>query len=114
MIGHNAVDFFRHRSIEAAQPGLDMGHGNLKFGGGKSTRQRRVGVSVHDDDLRPFLLENGLDPLKHSPCLCAMRATAYPKVIVWWWNVQVIKMDVRHSVIVVLPGMEQDLLMMKA
>src|SRR5262245_23450947 len=30
-VGHKAIDFFRHRPVEAAQPGLDMCDGNPKF-----------------------------------------------------------------------------------
>ena len=34
-IGYDAVDFFRHRSVEATQTSLDVGDSNSKFGGGK-------------------------------------------------------------------------------
>src|SRR5208282_3855602 len=48
LVGEQAIDFLRHRAIEAAQPRLDMHHGNRLLHAYQAARQRRV--HVPDDD----------------------------------------------------------------
>src|SRR5438876_4854237 len=51
-IGHHAVDLFGHGAVEAAQPRLDVRHGDLKLGGGERTGKRRVRSEEHTSELQ--------------------------------------------------------------
>ena len=56
LVGEDPVDLLGHRSIERAQPGLDVRDRDAPLGGDQRGGERRVDVSDHDDEvgaLRP-------------------------------------------------------------
>lgn len=62
-IGHQPVDFLRHRPIEAAQSRLDVRHRDPQFGGGQGGGQRGIHVADNNQPIerlaarRPLLEE---------------------------------------------------------
>ena len=60
LLGEGTVD------IVAAQPGFDVGHGDLLVEGGQRRGHRGRGVALHHDDVGPRSLEHLLHPREHS------------------------------------------------
>ena len=73
-VGDAPVDFLGHRVVEAAKPGLDVGHRDQELGRHQRRRERRVDVPVDDDQRRPGLREQRLDPDQHRGCLRGVRS----------------------------------------
>jgi len=82
VVGDDAVDLLRHRAVEAAQAGLDVGEGQVQLGRGERAGQRRVGVAEDDHPVGRLLLEHRLQALQHLSGLASVRPGADAEVVV--------------------------------
>ena len=110
MISNHAIDFFRHGAVVASQPGLDVGHGNPQLAGRQAPGQRGIRVTVHQHEIRPFLLYHRFEPLQHAGSLLSVRAGPNPQVICGRRHIQFLEKDGRHVVVIVLAGVDHHLL----
>ena len=49
VVREHAIDLLRHASVEAAQTGLDVCHGDMQLGGRQCTGECGVGVAIDKD-----------------------------------------------------------------
>ena len=110
MIRQHAVLFLRHPHIIGAQSRLDMSHRDMDFRCSQCARKRGIRIAVHQQEIRLFLKQDVLDFSEHFACLMAMRAGSYAKVIFGMRDAQFFKKYIRHIVVIVLAGMDDNLL----
>jgi len=70
------IDLFGHGTVEAAQPCLDVCHGDMELGGGERTGERRVRVPIDQHDIGPLVLHHRFELREHRSGLCAVRSAA--------------------------------------
>ena len=114
MIDQDAIDLLGHAAVEAPEPGLHVGHGQMELGRRQRAGQGRVRVAVDDDGVGRLLLEHALDRRQHGARLGAVEAAADPEVIVGHWEGELLEEDVRHPRVVVLPSVDEDLFVVLA
>ena len=109
MVGEAPVDLLRHPRVEAAQPGLDVGHGDAQLGRGQGSGQGRVRVA-HDDHQRGCdLLDHLLERLQHAARHPPVGAGADAEMAVGARERQLLEEGVRHLAVVVLAGVDDHL-----
>jgi len=79
VVSDDPVDFLGHGSVIAAQPSLDVCDGDLQFGSGKGTRQRRIRVAKHEDPIRLLLQHFGFERHEHGPVWAAWLPPPMPR-----------------------------------
>src|SRR5713101_6452189 len=114
MVSNDTIDLFRHRPVKASQPCLDMHYGNLQFCRRQRASKGGIGIAKDNHPIWVLFHENWLNSFEYPSSLHSMCARANLEVIVGGWNSQLIKELGRHTIIVVLPGMDNDLLMREA
>ena len=110
-IGHDPVNLFRHRAVEAAQSGLDMGDGNPEFRGGQRGGHRRVHIA-HDNQAivagpvgrTPF--EHLFHLLQHA-AVCAHVFPIQLPVDLGLLHAQFLEENVRQLAVVVLARVDE-------
>ena len=107
MVGQDAVYFFGHGAVEAAQPGLDVRHGDLEFGGRERAGERRVRVPVDEHDVRPFAPHHRLEPREHRPGLRAVQSAPHAQVVIRLGEAELLEEHGGHPVIVMLPRVHE-------
>jgi len=107
MIRCDTIEFFRHSAVEAAQTRLNVGHANLKLGRRQRSGYGGVGIAIHDDRVWFSLLQDRLDPFKHSRGLGTVRSGSHREIEVRLWKRQLLEEDFRHLRVLVLPGVEK-------
>nr|GEU28557.1 hypothetical protein [Tanacetum cinerariifolium] len=65
LVGEHAVDFLRHRTVVAAQAGLDVKYGDLLLGRRQRAGQRGIDVAHYQHCRRPRLLQHRLEAAHH-------------------------------------------------
>src|SRR5215831_6925196 len=74
------------------------------------TGKRGVRIPIHDQPVWRLLHKNLFDRFKHTTGLGSMGSRTNPEMIVWRRDLQFIKEERRHLIIVVLPRMDDDFL----
>ncbi len=110
LVRHDSVDLFGHAAVEAAQARLHMGDGDVEFRRGQGAGQRGVGVAVDQNPVGLFGKEDLLDGRQHPAGLLAVRAGSDVQVVFRLGNFEFPEEDGRHAVVVVLTGVDEDLL----
>jgi len=102
MVGDDAVNLLGRIAVERAQAGLDVCEGSLQLRGGKRPGERRIGVSVDEHPVRPFLRQCAFECGQHAPGLRAVGTGPYPEIAVGPRDLEFPEKDGRHVVVVVL------------
>ena len=76
------------------------------------TRERRVRVSVHQNEIGLLPLEDVLETVHHLRGLAGMTRASDSEVVVRPRHVEDLEEHVGHVLVVVLPGVDQNFLMM--
>ena len=108
VVSDDPVDFLGHSAIVAAQASFDMCDGDLQFGSGKGTRQRRIRVAKHEDPIRLLLQHFGFESHEHGAGLGRVASSADPQIVFGLRQAQLVEEDPRHVVVEMLPGMHED------
>ena len=104
-VGLDPVALLRHREVAAAQPGLDVCQRHACVHGRKRPGQGRVGVAVDEHPVGPFLRERLRDRLPHRLGVGGAQIEGVARFL----QPQLLEEDLRELGVVVLPGMEHDL-----
>jgi hypothetical protein len=107
-IGENAVYFFGHGAIEAAEAGFDVGYGNAEFYGSQRDGDGGIDVANNENQIRLVFEQDGLDALEDLSGLRGMGAGADFEIDVRGGNAHLAEENVGKGFIVVLAGMDED------
>src|ERR1035438_9531610 len=110
MVGDNPIDFFRHIPVEAAKTSLDVSKAQLQFCCGQSPRRGRIRIAIKQYPIRTFGLEYRLKAPHHLRCLFPVSAGTDPQVVCRLRYAQVPEEGAAHSIIVMLPSMDDTML----
>ena len=114
VVGHDPVDLFGHPPVVAAQACFDVRDRDVQLGADQRAGQRGVRVAVDEQPVRLLLDRDGLDARQHRPGLHPVPARADLQVGVRRGDVELAEEQVRHRFVVVLAGVEQELLVLAA
>ncbi len=87
-----------------------MGHGNAQLDRGQRPGQGRVRVAVDEHGIGLDVDEDALDGFEHRPGLGAVPPGADAQVVVGGGDAELVEEDVGHGRIVVLAGVDEDVL----
>ena len=110
MVGQDPVDLLGHGPVEGAQPRLQVGHRDVQLDGRQGRGQRRVRVPVDQDPVRGQGRQGLIERSEHRPGLGAVPARAHTQVDIGRRDPQVGEEDVGEHRVVVLPGVDDDVL----
>ena len=110
LIRHDPVDFFGHQAIIAAQARLHMGDADIELRRGQGAGQRGIGIAINQHPIWLFFEKDLFDGRQHSPCLKAVQTGTDIKVVLWFGDFEFSEKYGRHVVIIVLAGMNKNLL----
>src|SRR6266699_4154758 len=110
MVGDHPVDLFRHCTVKAPQPRFHMCDGDMELCRCQCTGKRRVGIAKDYNPVWMLFQEHSLKCFEHAACLEGVRSRANSQVIVRRGKGKFIEELRRHAVIVVLPGVNNELL----
>ena len=109
-VDDDPVELLRHRAVEGAQPRLDVGDGNADLCGGQRSGEGRVRVAVDEHPVRLLGEHRRLDPWQHARRLLGVRPRACLQAVLRRVEPELVEEDLREPGIVVLPGVQHDLL----
>ncbi len=107
-IGDDTVDLFGHGAVAAAEPRLEVGQRNTHLGRDERASQRRVHVAHHHHPVGPALEAEPLVGHHHARRLPGVAAAAHPQMTVGAGEAEVAQERVRHVVVVMLTGVDED------
>ena len=90
-VGQDAIDFLGHRTVEAAQTGLDMRDTHAQLDGRQSTSQGRVYVADDDHGVRPLFDHDRLKPPHHLGRLHGVRCGADLQIEIRLGDLELVK-----------------------
>ena len=110
MVGNDAVHLFR--AVQGAEPvaRLHMIHGDVELHRRQCRRQGGIGITIHQQLIRPLLQQYFFDGRQHFARHGTVASAGNAQIIVRLGNIQFFKEDIGHIVVIVLPGMHQHLL----
>src|SRR6266436_3056935 len=119
-ICHNTIDLFRHSPVEAPQSRFNM----RKLGnkvvctfispapclfGDQRTRRRGIHIPYYKHEVRLLIQNHTFKPLHNPSSLSGMRSRANSQAEVRLRKLQIIKKRIRHVAVVMLAGMDEDM-----
>ncbi len=112
MVGGHPVDLFGHPAVVAAKARLHVENGNVQLDGGQCTGEGGVGVPEHHHKLRLLRNDNLFYLVEHAAGLLTVKPGMDIEKIIRFGQLQVAKQCLRHVVIEMLPGVDDDLPML--
>ena len=112
VVGEDAVELLGHAPVEAAHAGLDVSHRQRGLGGGQAAGERRVRVSIDENGLGSVVLEHRGQGAEHGGGLGRVRPTAQAQLDLRPGNVELAHEDARQLVVVVLAGVDEQLVVL--
>ena len=109
MIGDDAVELLGHRAIERAHARLDVRHRDAGLGGGERAGERRVRVAVDEHRVGPLVAQQLAERAEHAARLLGVRAAAERQLDLGRRHVELAHEDRRELVVVVLAGVDEQL-----
>ena len=110
LIGQNAIDLLGHRTVPRSKAGLYMADSHPHFCRNQRGCDRRVHISVNQDQIRCVLRHCVFKANHDFGGLSGVRTRADFQVEVRPRHAQLVEKDLRHVGIIMLPGMNQTLL----
>jgi hypothetical protein len=107
-VGEDAIDFFGHGAIKAAEAGFDVSDGDAKLDGGEGDGNGGVHIADHQNQIGLVFEEHRFDTLEDFGCLPGMRAGTDLEVDVRGGDAHLAEENVGKSVVVVLAGVYQN------
>lgn len=110
MVRQDPVHLLGHPAVKAPEPRLDVRHRHVHLRRRERSREGRVRVPVDQDDLRLLFSDHLLDCSEHPAGLDAVAPRTDIEVVVGYWDPEVPEEDLGEPVVVVLAGVDEDLL----
>lgn len=110
MVRADAVDLLRVFKGAEPVPCFRVADGDMQLNRRQCRGKGRVGIAVYKKSVRFLCYQNFLYGGKHGPGHLAVAAAGNAKIIVRLRYFQLFKKDVGHVMVIVLAGMDQDLL----
>src|SRR3984957_1873544 len=107
---HDAVDLFRHGSIERTKPSFYVSHLNEQFRAHQRRGDRRINVPINENQVWLCVKHDRLKSTHDLSRLVRMTARTDLKVYIGLWNVQLREENIRHISVIMLAGVDQGLL----
>ncbi len=107
-VGQDAVDFFGHGAVKAAEPGFDVGYTDTKFGGGQRDSNGGVDVAHNENQVGFALNENRFNALQDFGGLGGVGARTDFEIHVWRGDAHLTKENVGEFLVIVLAGVDKD------
>ena len=114
VVRDDPIDLLGHRAIEGPETGLDVSERAAHLRRDERARERRVRVPVHEDEIGLLPLEDVLETVHHLRGLAGVTAASNSEVVVRPRHVEDLEEHVGHVLVVMLPGVDQDLLVVLA
>src|SRR5438445_596657 len=114
VVRHDPVDLLRHGSVEGPEARLDVPERPAHLRGDERAREGRVRVSVHEDQVGLLALEDVFKPAHHLGGLAGVTRAADAQVVIRPRHVEDLEEHIGHVLVVVLPGVDEDLLVVLA
>ena len=109
-VSDHPVDLLGHRAIEAPQTRLDVSDSNSKFRAHQSSCDSRVYVTINHHEIRRVLLNYRFKARHNLSGLLRVASGTNLQVEVRGWNFQLLKKNIGHVCVIVLAGVNQQLL----
>jgi hypothetical protein len=106
LVDQHPVDLFRHGSVKASESRFEVSHRNAQTLSSQGASKCAVDIAGHQDKIGLDLLHQGDELLNHVGKLHASRARMKFKDVVWP-KVELIKKDLAHGPVVMLPRVDQ-------
>jgi len=110
VVGEDPVALLGHTHVAGAHAGLDVDHRDLRAGGRERAGERRVGVAVDERGVRLDLVDQRLERREHPRRLRRVAAAGDVQLDVRSGEAELLEEDARKRVVVVLAGVDEDLL----
>ena len=110
VVRDDAVHFLGHPAVEAPDARLDVPHRDVELGGRQGTGHARVRVAVDHHHVGADVEQHGLELLQHLSRLTSVRPRADGQIEGGRWNVQLLEEHVGHVGVVVLAGVNDEVL----
>ncbi len=108
MVGEDPVVFLRHLPVIGAQPRFHVGDRRVEFDRRERPGDGRVRITKDQQAIGPFVNNHLFYAGEHLRRLHAVRPRSDAKVDIRLGDAHLAKEDRRHSVVIVLPGMNED------
>ena len=109
-VGQHTVDLLRHGAVEGAEPRLDVGDADAALHGHERRGEGGVDVADDDDPVRLRLGQHRLEPRHDLRGLHGVGPGAHLEVHVRGGQSELLEEDPGHLLVVVLTGVDEDLL----
>lgn len=107
-VRQDAIDLFRHGTVEAAKASFDMGDAHAQLDGGKGDGNGGVDVAHDENQIGLVVKKGGFDTLEDFGGLGGVGAGADLEIDVGCWNAHLAEENVVELVVVVLAGMNEE------
>src|SRR5580693_10782684 len=107
-IGQDAIDFFGHTAVEAAEAGFDVGNGNAELYGGKRNSDRGIDVANDKNEIGLMLEQDGLDALEDFGGLHGVGTGADFQIDARRWDAHLAEENVGEGGVVMLTSVHED------
>ena len=107
-VGDDAIDFFGHGAIAAAQAGFHMHHGDEEFGGGERGGHRGIDVADDQHAIGFAFEDDRLDLAQNFRSLPGVGAGADFEIYVRLGDAHLAEENVGKFFVVMLPGVHED------
>ena len=108
LVCQEAIDFFGHRAVTAAESGFDVRDSDAELRAHERARERRVNVSNDERPIGFFFQHDRLEALHHGCRLRGVRARADAEIHVRLRQAEIVEEGVGHLRVVVLPRMNDE------
>jgi hypothetical protein len=107
-IGEDAIDFFGHTAVEAAEAGFDVGDGNAKLHSGERNGNSGIDVANDKNEIGLVFEQYGLDALENFSSLHGVRARTDFEIDERRGDAHLTEKNVGKGGVVMLTGVDED------
>src|SRR5712692_10737017 len=107
-VGQDAVDLFGHRTVKAAESGLDVSYADTELRRGERNGDSGIDIAYHENQVRLAFDQNRLNTLQNFGGLRGVRARANFEIDVRGGDAHLAKENVGQLLVIVLAGVNED------